>query len=374
MLVACASPASSLLDVSETPAGFGAHEASLGVLTDGYVVAWYDTRDGHPELYARTLDTAGQPSSPARRLTVGTDAAYEADVVSDGERLIIGWYEKADTGALTPKLGSWNRDGEAQWETTLAQSGRNTVVGVHQDSIFAAWIQDDTEAESSVWARWWSADGIAHGASTRVAPAGRTTWNLNAALDSDGDAWLVFDAAFGTQAEELFLVRARADGEALVVGLTPDDGHASKYPDVALTADRVALTWFDHRDGNQEVYVAIVPVGDIDAGVERHARRVTDTPGDSIGAYLDWNADRLGLAWSDNSDGQYDVFFQAFDALGSRVGDEQRLTRTPSASLIPAIRPWDSGFILVWNETELPADAAGHTGTLSSRIVSARVP
>ena len=46
-IASCGSPAA-LLDVSDTPAAFGAHEASLSVLTGGYAVAWYDTRDGHP--------------------------------------------------------------------------------------------------------------------------------------------------------------------------------------------------------------------------------------------------------------------------------------------------------------------------------------
>ena len=63
--------------------------------------------------------------------------------------------KKADSDALTPKLGVWNRDGEPQWATTLAQAGRNTVVSVHDDTIFAAWIQDETETTSSVWTSWW---------------------------------------------------------------------------------------------------------------------------------------------------------------------------------------------------------------------------
>ena len=371
-LVGCGSPAP--LSVSDTPVGSSAHEASLGVLTDGYAVAWYDTRDGHPEIYARTLDPAGQPSGPPRRLTRGTGAAYEADLASDGTRLIVGWYEKADSDALTPKLGVWNRDGEPQWATTLAQAGRNTVVSVHDDTIFAAWIQDETETTSSVWTSWWNTNGDPLSMPTRLAPAGRTTWNLNAALDGRGDAWLVFDTDAGTQAEELFLVRAGVDGVRLVQQLTPDDGFPSKYPDIAIADGRAALTWFDERDGNQEVYVVVAPAIEIGAGVEGRAHRVTDTPGHSIGAYLVWNGERLGLAWNDDTSGQHEVFFQAFDARGERIGGERQVSRTPAASLIPAIRPWQSGFILVWNEADLPAEPAGHTENISSQIVSALVP
>ena len=47
------------VEVSEP--GGGAYEASLARLGDGWAVAWHDTRDGHPEIYARLLDVGGHP-------------------------------------------------------------------------------------------------------------------------------------------------------------------------------------------------------------------------------------------------------------------------------------------------------------------------
>ena len=161
--------------------------------------------------------------------------------------------------------------------------GRNTVVGIHDDTIFAGWIQDDTETESSVWARWWNVDGRPESMPKRLAPAGRTTWNLNATLDGEGNAWLVFDATAETEADELFLIRTTLDGEPVVRQLTRDDGFASKYPDLALADGRAAVTWFDERDGNQEVYLAVAPTVEIGARLEEVANRVTTTPGHSIG-------------------------------------------------------------------------------------------
>jgi hypothetical protein len=70
----------------------------------------------------------------------------------------------------------------------------------------------------------------------------------------------------------------------------------------------------------------------------------------SIGAYLAWNDDRLGLAWSDDSGGNYEVFFQTFDASGQPLTDGQRLAETSAHSMIPAIRPWRDGFALAWDE------------------------
>ena len=44
-------------------------------------IAWYDTRDGHPEIYARVVDTRGVPAGPEIRLnefTPGPDGAHDS--------------------------------------------------------------------------------------------------------------------------------------------------------------------------------------------------------------------------------------------------------------------------------------------------------
>ena len=175
------------------------------------------------------------------------------------------------------------------------------------------------------------------------APAGRTTWNLNGAIDSRGRAWVAFDAKAGTRTEELFLARIdRASSQ--VQRLTTDDGKASKYPDIAFGSDdRIALTWFDMRDGNEEVYLWSAASDKVKSdnmkNVDKRARRVTHSDGESIGAYVAWNHDRIGLAWCDDTSGQQEIYFEPFDASGRPLSPARRITDTATESLIPAIRP-----------------------------------
>jgi hypothetical protein len=86
------------------------------------------------------------------------------------------------------------------------------------------------------------------------------------------------------------------------------------------------------------------------ASFEARARRVTTTPGASIGAYLAWNEDRIGLAWCDDSSGNYEVSFASFDADGAPAADFRQLSDTQTNSMIPAIKPWRDGFALAWDE------------------------
>jgi hypothetical protein len=178
---------------------------------------------------------------------------------------------------------------------------------------------------------------------------GPTTWSLNAAIAPSGEAWVVFDAQAGTEVEELFLATL-GGGRTALTQLSVDDGVPSKYPDLALAGERAAITWFDQRDGNAEVYLAAASTTEFQWEIEGRARRVTDTPGASIGAYVAWNDDRIGLAWSDDSAGNYEVFFQEFDGQAVPLSEERLLAETPANSLVPAIEPWGDGFALVWDE------------------------
>lgn len=352
--------------------GAGSYEAALAVLPEGLVAAWYDTRDGNAEIYVREIDGAGEPRGPERRLTASPEASYEVSVDALGPALAVAWYDKAADGTLSATLGVRQASGAEVWTVPLGPRTRNPVVRTHADKVLCAWIAAASDGREAVWAGWWDAQGRQAVLPVRVGDAGRTTWNVNAAIDRDGAGWIVYDATAGTQAEELFVGRVDAHGAASSARVSVDDGRASKYPDVAIEGDRVALTWYDQRDGNAEVYLATGTRTDVLAGIDARATRVTETAGESIGAYVAMHRGRIGLAWSDDTPGQFEVYFRAFDAGGRPLGPAQRVTDTAASSLIPAIRPWRDGFALLWNEYSAPtAPGDGHGGR--SRIAFAFV-
>lgn len=343
--------------VSQSAAG--AFEASLAAVDDGFAVAWYDTRDGNAEIYLRTVDAQGQPTGPERRLTNSPELSYEADIQPAGQGLAVAWYEKSADNALQAKLGLWSRDGQPVWSQTISsagRNGRNAIVRRHGNELMAVWLQDLAEGsatperpwDSEVWAGWWSMEGKPLRQARMVAPASRTTYNLNAAIDGRGWAWILFDAKAGTRSEELFVARTNGSAQEVAL-LTADDGIPSKYPDIALSGDNAAVTWYDERDGNQEVYLF---AGRMANFVEDRAVRVTETAGHSIGAYVAWNGRRIGLAWSDDTEGQYEVYFRGFNENGEPLSAATRLTDNDTASRVPAIRAAGSGFALAWNEWE----------------------
>ena len=116
-----------------------------------------------------------------------------------------------------------------------------------------------------------------------------------------------------------------SDANVWVTRLTSDDGQESKYPDVAIQGGDAAMTWFDARDGNTEVYLFAGPTNELTSEIDGRAQRV-GTRGESIGAYLAWNGTRIGLAWCDDTVGQHEIYFQAFDRRGRATTAIRRVT------------------------------------------------
>jgi hypothetical protein len=353
--------------------GFGAYEVSLATWQDELAVAWYDMRDGNAEVYVRMLDATGNEVGAESRLTSTSEESFEADISAVPNGFVVAWYERSTDGTLRAKLGSWDLERRERWILPLGAPERQTrspVVRVAGDALMCAWIEKEGD-EHFVWAGWWRLDGTPLAAPTRVAAASADTWNLNSAVDPQGRAFVVFEAHAETNAQELYLAEIGRDAPARVARLGADDGFNSLYPDIAFSpSGQVGITWFDERDGNQEVYLAGGSLDQLRAGFGERARRITATDGHSIGAYLAWNGERIGLAWSDDTSGSYEIYYRPFDASGDALGAQRRLTNNLTDSLIPAIRAWRAGFALAWNEVNAPVDSAHAPETRSEVMFS----
>lgn len=361
------------LAIQISSSGFGAYEVSLAPMGRGFAAAWYDTRHGHAEIYARVLDATGAPAGPEHRLTTGTSNAYEPDIAAAAGLMIVAWYEQDSTKAYRAMVGAWTRDGVEKWRRQLTtQSGKSPLVRVRGNDVFCAWLELGPAGTPELRAQWLGIDGRPQGAVKTIAAAGRTTWNLNAALDARGVAWVAFDASAGTRADELFLARIDHAGHSLT-RLTADDGKASKYPDIAVHGDRAAVSWHDVRDGNEEIYLLVAPIASLNGAIDARASRVTNTAGESIGAYVAWNGNRVGVAWCDNTVGQHEIYFEAFDKHGRSRAPARRVTDTATESLIPAIRPSGHAFALAWSEFT-PGPGGGHDPRGRSEIAFSLVP
>jgi hypothetical protein len=334
-----------------TPREPGEFEPSLAVANDGFALTWYEYAPESAEIFYQRVDATGARVGPKHRLTIDAADSYEPDIAALDDAIAVAWYDKdRKSGALKARLGVWDRAGRNRWSKQLSRpehSSRNAIVRTFGTALFCAWIEQDG-TDQSIMGQWFDATGQARSAAVQVARASKTTWNLNAAIDTLGRAWIVFNARVSTRADELYIASLDSTG-AQVRRLTADDGRASRYPDIAISANRLGIAWFDERDGDQEVYLFAGELGSLDE-FPRQTTRVTSTRGHSIGAYLTWSAGTLGVAWCDDSSGHYSTYFQQFDAQGRSMRDPERLSNPSARVWVPAIHAVPDGFVAAWSE------------------------
>lgn len=348
-----------------------AHELGLATIGNSAFAAWHGGPLGRSSIYLQKLDDAGELTGEPSKIQHGDGLAYEPDLIAVDKGLAVAWYERSPKdGKLTAWLAGVSEDGRRDWIVQLSGQGpdaRNPVIRPIGTEIHVAWIEQGQTQDAygaSIWFQRFSQDGRALSAAVRLADANRETWNLNAGVDGNA-LYLVYDAALGTVAHELHMIAIR-EGSVTHQGISEDDGHASLYPDLQFSkSGRAALTWFDARDGNQEVYLMVGDPEDLTPHSASKAQRITYSPGASSGAYVAWNADEVGLAWVDEIEGQPQLFAQLFTAEGGALGPASLLSTGPNQAGVPVIRAYRDGFVVAWNDYVL-GGVKGHLNVVSS--------
>lgn len=334
-------------------------------------VAWYDTRHQGADIYLRLLDKNLLPASREWRLTVGSEQAYEPDIIIIDEYVAVVWYAEAESRANRGRVyfGLYDQNGQELRRVILSEpdvDARIPVIAATDNALFVAWLQgevdgDRTSRQRMLMGAWLTMQGETEVAAHAIAPASVSTWNINAAVaDPVRDrVLLVYDAEFETAVSELYAVEVTPEHSQLN-RLTANDGYASKYPDLALSMQpegqtMAALTWFDELFGNNEIYLLQLPEAallypDVQNFLELQATRVTESDGDSIGAYVSWQDERLALVWSETVAGRYEIFYQLWDRSGAALNAVTRLTRTRGDSYIPSIASHGERFAVAWSE------------------------
>ncbi len=334
-----------------------AHEISLLVSESGALAAWHGGTGEGSQIVLQRLDENDVPSGQTLWTSDSAALAYEPDLVEADGRYLVAWYERNPTSdRLAAFLAALDRQGQQQWRIQLGKMDdqlRNPVVRWNGERVDIAWIAEpsgkDPAADYSVWHQAFSGDGKPLIPARAIGTADADTWNLNAV--SHGRRFHVtYDSSHNSTSDEIWLLTVEGDANH-AVRLTADDGHASAYPDLQINQDGVAaLVWFDEKDGNCEAYLALAPLEQMARAEKVAGTRLTNSPGETIGVYTAWSGETLGVAWSDQRNGQRDVFVQIFDAQDRPHKEPRNISASLQASSIPSIRAAQDGFLIGWND------------------------
>lgn len=384
LLSACAAP------TALSPPDDRAYEVSGAWIGGRPAVAWYGGRLQHEAIFLQYADLRGRPVGDRVQLTDATRDAYEPSLQDLQGDALVAWYEQESAPRGAPRrqwafVARFDSRGSRLWQRQLSAedaSGRIPVVRVAGGIIHAAWLEQRGDAMPTLRVASLDAAGEWLHAPRDAAAVGRNTWNLNAAVSADGTFHVLLDAEPGSRAKELHWVQVR-DDRIEDRRVSQDDGHESAYPDIAFEGSRYAVTWFDSRDGNEEVYLRCgeldssgAPPADLmldDAGAvhEAGARRVTHTSTESIGAYLTWHEGRIELAWTEGMGTHRVLWRQRFDRDCRPLGAARSVDGQGTEAGIPSLAASSAGLLLAWNgqRGDPSAPAHGHSRRPSSAVL-----
>lgn len=152
-------------------------------------------------------------------------------------------------------------------------------------------------------------------------------------------------------ASQIYFARVAADGTRMGGDLlVSGSGIGVQYVGLAWSGSEFGIAWSDNRDGDYEIYFARVSAQGAKVGSEV---RITTSTGVSFLAGrnpLTWSGAAYGLTWSDQRDGNYETYFARLSATGAKIGSDLRVTNDGATSLYASIAFSGAEYGLVWQD------------------------
>ena len=365
--------------VTNDPAG--SRIPSLAWTGSEYGIAWYDQRDGNNEIYFTILDADGNKPGADVRVTSQVASSAVPRLVWTGDEYGVVWYDNrhgnfevlfATLGPagnkLSPDLRISNATGLSEWPV-LAWSGSEYAMAWQDDrdgnyEIYLASVRCCADADGDGYT---VCAGDTNDIDPDIHPGATESCdgvdnNGNGDLDEvcdgscdSGAKWgsdlrVTSDAASSTGAspewtgeeyglawaddrdgnKEIYFARIGSSGQKIGSDIRiTQDGATSDGASLAWTGSEYGLAWRDSRDGNYEIYFTRLDVTGNRLGPDV---RVTNAPGTGLGEFLVWTGSEYGLVWSDDRDGNYDLYFTRLDADGTKIGTDVRIAEIPDSS------------------------------------------
>ena len=149
--------------------------------------------------------------------------------------------------------------------------------------------------------------------------------------------------------DEIYFTRLNTTGVE-IGGAAPITaaGAGSRDPSLVWTGSEYGVSWTDDRDGNPEIYFVLISAAGAKIGNET---RITDDPGLSEQSSLAWARREFGVSWQDDRDGlSNEIYFARISQEGQKLGSDVRITEDSSLSETPSLVWSGREFAVSWQD------------------------
>jgi len=315
----------------------------------GFVyTVWFDQRDGNYEIYYKRSVNQGSSWFPDVRLTNNAASSVYPCLAVSGSLSHVVWVDDRDGNEEIYYKRAINYG--AAWENDVRLTNNPSIsyvpiVTASGTDVYVVW-EDLRDGNSEIYFKKALENGIYWGNDVRL-------------TNNSAKSYYPFVAASGTIVhvawgderngnEEIYYKRSTNAGQnwSADTRLTYQTAQ-SRSPFIAVSGSVVHLAWHDNRDGNWEIYYQ----RSLDGGVNwSTATRLTNNngmsnfPGVSVSGYI------VHVVWCDDRNGNLEIYYKRSTNSGQNWGSDTRLTNNAAISFGASVSASGSNVHVVWTD------------------------
>jgi len=340
----CDPPATATQSCLVSPCGAGGTQTCQAGCVWGPCLPAPETCNGVDDDCDGSLDVI------ATRVTSDAASSFLASLAWTGTEFGVSWTDNRDgnyevyfarLSAAVARIGADSRISSTSvesWHPALAWSGAGFGV---------SWSEGANNEAYTLFARI-AADGVKTGSDLTVSAVARSEHMSSLAWSGSqyGVAWT--DTRSSGQ-WDIYFQRVAADGTAVGsnINVTPNP-NGSGESSIVWTGSQYGVAWHDNRDANWEIYFALLDANG--ATIGSHVR-VTSNGSESKHPTLAWTGSEFGVAWTDLRDGANgEIYFARLSSAGVKDGGDVRITSDGARSAAPSLSWGGTHYGVAWED------------------------
>ncbi|HNS17146.1 MAG TPA: exo-alpha-sialidase [Bacteroidales bacterium] len=314
-------------------------------------VIWRDNRFGNREIFYKRSLNGGVTWGEDVRLTFNAAPSEDPCIAVSGSTVHIVWSDMRD--------GNWeiyykrSVDGGTSWgtDTRLTIDANESVspsVAVCGTTLHLVWM-DARDLNAEIYYKRSADAGLGWGADVRLTNTVTASYNPCIAVTGT-TVHVVWEEEFsGTDTYEIHYVNSPDAGATWGADtrLTWDDAE-SLNPCIAASGANVHVTWYDDRDGNEEIYCKNSADGGQNWGADTRLTSADDT---SYRPSVCTDGQNVHISWVDYRDGNNEIYYKKSSNNGNTWDPDLRLTNNAAPSWRSSVALAGTAVHVVWEDT-----------------------
>lgn len=313
---------SSLFESDLSEVNSDTYAGALAWSGDVLASAWDDARHGNYEVFLGRFGAKGEKLAPDQRVTDAPGFSKNPYIAWNQSEFVLAWDDRRREGPVSGDSAAIFGQRAAADGTLLGANlplvedalvNESPVMALSPQRLGLVYTVAPSSGIGTVRLGFRALDAALGGVGTSPEPIGVDVQSptVHFVRDRFVVLWELYPSG-GSPGEAIWGAAFDLDGRLLLQPRPVTSGaRFARFHDALSLGDRLLVMWTDDRDGNYEIYWQILSP---DLGVIEQRQRLTFSPSDSLGPALAVGPDgKIGVLFSDSPEGSRQVYFTTLE-------------------------------------------------------------